>query len=62
MNDLFELQRIQIENFLRRHYLHELLGSNYERLICFMQTILGTMDKPNIGDSINRIEENEYPR
>ena len=35
-----ELQTILLENELRRHYLHELLGSDYETLMRFMQAIL----------------------
>ena len=40
MNDSLETQHFQIENLLRRHYLHELLGDDYERLIRFMQAVL----------------------
>ena len=45
MNDSSELQHIQIENLLRRHYLHELLlDGHYERLACFMRAVLGIED------------------
>ena len=35
-----ELQKTLLENELRRHYIHELLGKGYEALVRFMQTIL----------------------
>lgn len=46
MNELLELQKVLIENELRRHYIHELLGNCYEALVYFMLIALSNASSP----------------